>query len=37
VSFVWNPSLIAIWKQNLSRLIIFLFQVRVVLWESHVY
>lgn len=37
VSFVWNPALIAIWKQNLSRLIIFLFQIRVVLWENHVH
>lgn len=37
VNFVWNPALIAIWKQNLSRLIIFLFQVRVVSRESHVH
>ena len=35
--FVWSPFLIVIWEQNLSRVIIFLFQVRVVLWESHVH
>lgn len=38
IRFAWNPALIAIWKQNLNRLIISLFQVRLVLWEeSHVH
>jgi hypothetical protein len=29
VRFIWNPFLIATWKQNLSKPIPFLFRIRV--------
>jgi hypothetical protein len=35
VRFIWSMLLIVYWKQNLSRPIIFLFQVIVVVWESN--